>query len=742
MEYPSLLTEQYTQSPDFIFFLNEEGICKEVSASVTHVLGFPQEELLGRPIKEICHAEYWELLQELIHSHDLRPSIVRLRDHRGAYKWIQVSVSLITLKEEQITFVIARDATSQVKKEGMMEQAMDLAGVGFWEWDMKEHTLFLSSIFRSILNLSEEEAASLSSPKKLIRMVHHDDRERLITAVENTFKDIALNEMFQLSHPRDGVEYLFCRGVVSRDKQGNLLRMSGSIQDVTERKKVELQLQETIERYTSLKKYNYDAVISLDMTGHIINGNKVAERLTGFKAKEMSGKSFSLFADKASLDTILQGDAHDNVIRQIRHRDGTLTEVLTTIAPIIINGKQVGLYIIAKDITEQKQLLIEKEAAESTNKAKSEFLAMMSHEIRTPMNGVIGMTELLLQSEGLTAYQIEYVQTIRKSGELLLNIINDILDFSKVESGKTPLLRNPFSLRESLRETQQLLSVQANDKHLKLVSTVQPEIPDAMIGDIGKLKQVLVNLIGNAIKFTLTGSITVNVGLISTIDNQCRLEFTVEDTGVGIPEEQREFLFEPFYQLNHFMNRKTEGTGLGLAISKKLVELMGGTIRLSDRQGGGSIFSFDVLLEMASEQPASLNRQVNPNVEETGKRALSVLVAEDNEINQKVISKMLEKQGHHVHVVDDGFKVVDAVEQKHFDVIFMDVMMPVMDGLEASRLLNQRLSKEERPLIIAVTANAMAEDREQCFAAGMDDYISKPLKSQAIAAVISKHFKS
>ncbi|GGA50285.1 hypothetical protein GCM10010917_39380 [Paenibacillus physcomitrellae] len=655
----------------------------------------------------------------------------------GAYVPLGFIVKPMILEGQQAVIAVARDISERMRKERTLEQAMDITSIGVWEWDFAAGVVTLSESVCRMCGLGEE--GRVASPSELVQEIHPDDRSELVQAVKSAKEGGTLNGIFRTSN---GLQYLHFRATITKDTNGDPVLMNGTIQDVTERKKVERQLQETVERYTSLKKYNYDAVFSLDLQGRIINGNKVAEHMTGYMASEMSGQPFVRFVGEDKLPPIFEGQINENLIKQIIHRDGTATEVLSTFAPIIINGEQVGLYVIAKDISEQKKLLVAKEAAERTNKAKSQFLAMMSHEIRTPMNGVIGMTDLLLESEGLNETQVEYVHMIRKSGELLLSIINDILDFSKLESGRTPLLSSTFSLRECLQETIQLLSTQALEKHLSLNYEVQADVPDQLTGDVGKLKQVLVNLIGNAIKFTFEGSVLVTVSRPASEDGKQKLQFTVRDTGIGIPEQQREHLFEPFYQLDYYRNRTSEGTGLGLAISKQLVEMMGGEIWVDESQPmEGSTFSFTVSAHFPASQPEEGSAggawQTAMNME---KRSLSILVAEDNEINQKVIRKMLEKQGHSVEVVDNGHKVITAVKQRAFDMIFMDVLMPEMDGLEAARILNRDYPKEQRPVIIAVTANALPDDREKCLAAGMDDYMSKPLKSQAIADMIKKYF--
>ncbi|KAI7260797.1 hypothetical protein KC345_g9970 [Hortaea werneckii] len=514
--------------------------------------------------------------------------------------------------------------------------------------------------------------------------------------------------------------------------------------DVTQRKNVEQKLQESVERYTSLKKYNHDAIISLDLEGNIINGNEKAVQLTGYSIPELVGMSVGRIIGNHHLQDVIgfwqpDGAAERN-IDLVWHKDGHSVEVLTTIAPIIINQDKVGFYIIVKDITEQKKLLIAKETAENTNRAKSEFLAMMSHEIRTPMNGVIGMTDLLLDLSEPGSQQREYLEIIRQSGESLLNIINDILDLSKIEAGKTKLHEEPFVLQHCMDSALELLQLKAENKGLAIKVEVSPDVPEHLIGDGERLKQILINLVGNAVKFTHAGEIKVSVQRIAGSAAAVTLQFTVADTGIGIPEDARSRLFEPFYQLDHFMSRKTEGSGLGLAISKQLVELMGGKIYLDTTAEQGATFVFTAVLKAEMQPPPPEEADGLLLSPQQLNRSLRILVAEDNAINQIVLRKILEKRGFAVDVAEDGLQVVEMVNHRSYDLIFMDVQMPGMNGLEATSAIRETQPADSQPVIVAVTANALKGDREQCLEAGMDEYISKPLRSETIVNVIGKFF--
>ncbi|MSV30463.1 MAG: response regulator [Bryobacterales bacterium] len=365
-------------------------------------------------------------------------------------------------------------------------------------------------------------------------------------------------------------------------------------------------------------------------------------------------------------------------------------------------------------------------AAQAASRAKSEFLTNISHELRTPMNGIIGMTALTLDTP-LNSEQREYLSLVKHSADSLLHLLNELLDLSKIEAGKMTIEAVPFNLREIVNQLSRTAKVEAGRRGLTIEAAIAPEVPHALIGDPGRLRQILVNLIGNALKFTPSGSIALSVRLSDPPGSSSAcLHFTVTDTGIGIEREKLQVIFEAFSQADGSTTRKYGGSGLGLAICAELAKLASGKIWAESEPGKGSSFHFTALFDLAGEEA-----QLGPAEDTQPRRAsrsLKILVADDNPVSQKLVARVVERYGHRVVVVDDGRAALTAVEREPFDLVLMDVQMPEMSGLEATRAIRNREKEHGGHLpIIALTANAMAGDRELSLEAGMDGYVAKPL---------------
>jgi PAS domain S-box-containing protein len=458
----------------------------------------------------------------------------------------------------------------------------------------------------------------------------------------------------------------------------------------------------------------------------------------GLEPQSMLGKTVTeVFGDAAEpwLDDLNMALAGRRLHyeRDFQGVDGVRHFLVDLVPDMGPDGKAAGFYLTAMNITDRKN---SEQRAEAASRAKSEFVANMSHEIRTPMNAVLGVA-YLLENTPLSQKQKEYVGMIRSSGQVLLGILNDVLDFSKIEAGRMELAPQPFLLREVLESLANVMTLPANARGISLDIGADDDVPAVLVGDAMRLQQILINLVGNAVKFTERGGVSVRVARDA---DRARLRFAVRDTGIGMDLEQQSRLFSAFNQADASTTRRFGGTGLGLTICRRLAELMGGDISVHSTPGAGSEFvvtlPFDVAEEAAPQQPEpAVPPALHPRLQ-----GLRLLLVEDHPLNQLVARGMLEHAGAHVDIAENGQLAVDCLRERaaDYDIVLMDVQMPVMDGYEATRQIRRGLHLKLP--VLAMTAGVMKEEQDQCIAAGMNDFIAKPVDVEQMLDIISRHW--
>ncbi|MDP4090240.1 MAG: histidine kinase N-terminal 7TM domain-containing protein [Bacillota bacterium] len=488
-----------------------------------------------------------------------------------------------------------------------------------------------------------------------------------------------------------------------------------------------------------------DAVIVLDTQNRIIDLNNSAEAVFSETRNNLIGQPLSLlFREEDSLCSDIISSLKASGKFEL-HKGGIKRCYNMKISPILDKNKAaIGRFLLLNDITELEKAMEElrtaKTAAENASKAKSEFLATMSHEIRTPINGIIGMAELL-EDAALSTQERENLSTLQYSADSLLNIINEILDYSKIEAGKMQVESVNFNLRELIYNMAKTFSYNKKLGAIRFTYQIEEAVPEVISGDFVKLRQILVNLLSNAFKFTEEGRIEVSVGLINNSDTEAFLGFTVSDTGIGIPEDKISGLFESFHQLDSSTTRKYGGTGLGLSIVKKLLVLMGGSIRVESKVDAGSSFTFRLpLIPVADTTSAEI---VKAAYTCSFDKNLRILVAEDSKVNQLVLLQFLKKKPWKTDVAQNGREALERYLKGSYDIILMDIQMPELDGYEVAKAIRVLEASTGRHIpIVALTANATEADRNMCLLSGMDDFLSKPIKSEILYECIQKNCHS
>jgi len=525
--------------------------------------------------------------------------------------------------------------------------------------------------------------------------------------------------------------------------------------DITERKNAEQNLRESERLYRLLADNVHDVIWTTDITLKPVFISPSILTLSGYHAHEALPVLYrsiileSPLCENFRRTAVKEENSQERPIHwemRLRKKDGTDIWIESIASPLwSVSGCFSGIIGVTRDITRRKEIMLEletaKEQANKANRAKSEFLANMSHEIRTPMNGILGTLQLLGMTD-ISGEQRHHVDTALKSGRSLLTIINDILDFSKIEAGKIEIREEPFSPREVIASLIASFTAMVQDQSVAIVNRIEENVPDLIVADQIRFRQVLTNLVGNAVKFTDAGEITIH---LQTVDHQqnerIRLQCTVTDTGIGLSDQVIPELFEPFSQGESSFRKKYKGTGLGLSIVRQLVQLMGGTIAIFGEKDQGTKVVFDIQAGITHRHRESNPAPVSTRQPSGKSNSQNILLVEDDAINQQILRSVLEKLGHTVTIAHNGRQALHTLLARKYDCVLMDIQMPEMDGFETTRRIRsqKQYSTNAQIPIIALTAFAMTGDREQCLAAGMNHYLSKPVDINALEEILLHH---
>lgn len=733
-----------------------EDVIEWVNQGFTELTGYSFEEAVGKK-PEFLRGEGTDP-ESAKRIDEKKSKLTAFHDTILNYKkdgtpiWMQMHVTpLLDENGKPERFIAIQEDISEIKKteselrrsRELLKTAQRQAKIGSWEWKDKSPVVYGSDEMMRMLGLEDGRSEDIIGKGKPVSLqqiwgrVHPGDLSVVKKSIQNGLRR---NSPFEIDFRiviHGAVKYVYLTGQAVSLRNDRTEMLVGTIQDITERKRIENEMRIAEKQYRSLFEHSQHMICIHDLQGTIMSINPAGAHAVGYEPEEVIGKSIEGFFwlnKKEDFDKYMHAIHHNGQAQGLMRlvlRDGSTTYWLYN--NILLAGLEGNPYVLSSNVEitgryeMEKELRRAKKLAEEALVMKDRFVANISHELRTPMNAIIGFSDLLLKTK-LNDEQREYLQAIHIAGDNLTSMINDILDLAKIEAGKIEFEAKPFSVRNVMSNTHRLLSQNATQSGLSFEWKCDEKVPVYVLGDELRLTQILINLVGNAVKFTEKGFVHFTCNVKSETDESLDLEFVVEDSGIGIAPEKLNVIFDPFIQGSAESTRKFGGTGLGLSIVRDLAELQGGTVQVKSAEGIGSAFTVVLPVKKVSMEVISQVEQALEPISSPGN--VHILLVEDQPLNQQLAKKLISDFGFTAEVAFNGKAAVELLRSETFDIVLMDLQMPEMDGYDATKIIREKLQLDIP--IIALTAHSSAGEREKCLALGMNDYLVKPFRAQEL----------
>ncbi len=720
--------------------------------------GFHRKELLRMEVWGVIHPDS---LQELS-SDDVEfesdgynfHSELKILSKFKETKWVDFSTRSVIIDGKMSVIATIHDINERKSQKSIDSdiyeryfKIMQASEDGVFDFNLSDNSLYLSPNWKEMLGYKDDELKN--SKETWISLVNPEDKAKIIRILENLESGSfpSFQTEYRMRCKGDSYKWVLASFILIHDDENKPFRILGTHKDVSERKEAETIVRENELKYKSIFIKNTAVILIYDTdTGDIIDANQSAIEYYGFdrdNLMDMNIRDINIMSPQDIENEKYKAKEEKRTFINLKHKlkDGNIRDVEVYNSKIRLKGRNLETSIVF-DISKRKEIENEleksKKIAEEANQIKSLYISNLSHEIRTPLNSIIGLAQLIIDENDLNPEQMENVKSIKFSSDHLLDVINEVLDFSKIEAGKLELEETEFDLIHLVKETSKTFGFKAKEKGIELKLSTDPGIPGVVIGDPARLKQILLNLLSNSVKFTYKGYVSTDVKILEMQDDQLKLRFSVSDTGRGIPEDQIPKLFESFTQATKDTSRVFGGTGLGLAICKKLTELQNGKIGVKSIEGMGSTFWVELPYKI-SEKP-KLPDLGKPGGKLKNLKGVKILLVEDDKMNQFVIAKLLKKWHAELSIAENGLQAIEILKKEEFDLVLMDLHMPELDGYEAAlkiRDSNSSILKHDVP-IIALTADVSPETRQKVKDSGMNDFITKPTNQESMFETINK----